>query len=252
MFWKVKLRKEVRFLVGSLVLIALLGISANHYDSQICHKLHILIDDSGGNRFLEERDIQTLLDSSGREFLLNTPYKLLNTKKLEQRVKANPFVENCRISKKLNGELLVMVKMVKPIVRVMAENESYYLDKEGKRIPLSKKYSPYCLVLSGDNVYFDTKNKLEDKKLLDLLNFIVNTDIWRSHIIEIHKRKNTIQLYLQLSDVVVDFGSWADWEEKMKKMEILCKYILPKKGWNRYEKVSLKYHQQIVCEYAKR
>jgi len=252
MFWKIKWRKEVRILVALLSLIAILSISASQYEMQTCQKLQVLIDNNGGYRFLDEQDIQSLLDSNGREFLLNTPYKYLNTRQLELRILANPFVENCRISKKLSGELLVWVKTVKPIVRILGSTESFYLDAQGKKIPLSKKYSPHCLVLSGDNVSFDFENNLDDKKLLDLLNFIAGTDFWKAHIVQIHKQKKNLKVYLQLSDTEIDFGYWVDWETKMKKIEILCKYILPKKGWNRYEKVSLKYHQQIVCEYAER
>ncbi|MCU0439621.1 MAG: hypothetical protein MUC49_17160 [Raineya sp.] len=252
MFWKIKWRKEVRFLVGVLILIVILSFSASQYDMQTCQKLQVIIDYTQRNRFVDEQDIQSLLDSNGREFLLNTPYKFLNTRQLESRVRANPFVESCKISKKLNGELLVWVGTVEPIVRVLGGTESFYLNSEGKKIPLSKKYSPHCLVLSTDNVYFDFKNNEDDKKLLDLLNFIAKTDIWKAHIVQIHKQKKNLKVYLQLSDTVIEFGDWADWETKMKKIEILCKYILPKKGWNRYEKVSLKYHQQIVCEYAER
>lgn len=249
---KRKLRKELRWAILFLSLFMILGFSNNYYHNKICQKLHIRIDYNGDNFFLDEQDIQSLLDSSGREFLLNTPYKFINTKQLEKRVKANPFVENCSISKKLNGELDVFVKLVRPMVRVWGQNESFYLDHKGRKIPLSKKYTSYCLLLSLDDVYFDFEKKESDKKLLSLLNFITSSKSLSAQITQIDKKKEHISMYLLLSNAEVIFGDIENWEEKVKKLEILYRYILPKKGWNTYEKITLKYRQQVVCEYAKR
>jgi len=247
-----KLRKEVRWLLFALSLLIILGFSSSYYHNKVCQKLHIQIDYNGGNFFLDEQDIQSLLDSNSREFVLNTPYKLIQTKQLEKRVKANPFVEHCSISKKLNGELEVWVQVVRPIVRVLSKNESFYLDKNGKKIPLSKKYTPHCLVLNLDDVYFDFKTKENDKKLLALLNFITSSELLSAQITQIDKQKEDISMYLLFSNAKIIFGDLSDWESKMKKLEILYRYILPRKGWNTYEKITLKYHQQVVCEYAKR
>jgi cell division protein FtsQ len=247
-----KLRKEVRWLLLVLSLLIILGFSGNYYHNKICQKLHIQIDYNGGNFFLDEQDIQSLLDSSGREFLLNTPYRLINTKQLERRIKANPFVENCSISKKLNGELAVFVQIARPVVRVLSPKESFYLDKKGKKIPLSKKYTPHCLVLSLDNAYFDFKTKESDKKLLALLNFITSSESLSTQITQIDKKGENLSMYLLFSNAEIIFGDLNDWESKLKKLEIVYRHILPRKGWNTYKKITLRYHQQVVCEYAKR
>jgi cell division protein FtsQ len=247
-----KLRKEVRWLLLLLSLLIILGFSGNYYHNKICQKLHIQIDYNGGNFFLDEQDIQSLLDSSGREFLLNTPYRLINTKQLERRIKANPFVENCSISKKLNGELAVFVQIARPVARVLSPKESFYLDKKGKKIPLSKKYTPHCLVLSLDDVYFDFKTKESDKKLLALLNFITSSESLSTQITQIDKKGENLSMYLLFSNAEIIFGDLNDWESKLKKLEIVYRHILPRKGWNTYKKITLRYHQQVVCEYAKR
>jgi len=247
-----KLRKEVRWLLLVLSLLIILGFSGNYYHNKICQKLHIQIDYNGGNFFLDEQDIQSLLDSSGREFLLNTPYRLINTKQLERRIKANPFVENCSISKKLNGELAVFVQIARPVARVLSPKESFYLDKKGKKIPLSKKYTPHCLVLSLDNAYFDFKTKESDKKLLALLNFITSSESLSTQITQIDKKGENLSMYLLFSNAEIIFGDLNDWESKLKKLEIVYRHILPRKGWNTYKKITLRYHQQVVCEYAKR
>jgi cell division protein FtsQ len=59
-------------------------------------------------------------------------------------------------------------------------------------------------------------------------------------------------MYLLFSNAEIIFGDLNDWESKLKKLEIVYRHILPRKGWNTYKKITLRYHQQVVCEYAKR
>ncbi|MCS6795555.1 MAG: hypothetical protein NZ516_06320 [Raineya sp.] len=249
---KLRISRRLKWLLSIIGIFVLLGTSSSYYENQICRKLSITIDDNGGNLFLDEKDIQSLLDSNSREFLLNTPYKFINTRHLEKRLKANAFIENCVISKKLNGELAVWVRLVKPVVRVWSKQENFYLDSKGKKIPFSKKFTPHCLIFSTDEVNFDFENNENDKKLLALLRKITSSSFFRSHVAQIAKVRQDLKVYLQLSESEIDFGDIENWEAKLRKLEIVCRYILPRKGWNAYEKISLKYHQQVVCEYAKR
>lgn len=246
-FWK-RWRKPI-FL---LIIVLLLGFSGNYYDNQVCQKVSIQIDNNGGNMFLDERDIQNLLDSNSREFLLNMPYKYINTRQLEKRLKQNPFIESCVISKKLNGEIDVWVLLARPIVRVIGKKETFYLDRKGKKLPFSRKFTPHCLVFSSDDVNFNFFTDENDKKLLALLEKVTSSPFFSSHIAQIVETNHQLKFYLQLSEAEIEFGNLENWEQKLRKLEILCRYILPRKGWNFYEKISLKYHQQLVCEYAKR
>jgi len=189
---KIKLRKEIRWIAMGILLIAAFSISASNYQNQHCKNVEITINDEYKTYFLDKQDIQALLDSNSRDFILNTNYALLHTKKLEQRVKNNPYVESCQISKKLDGTLEVKVSLVKPTIRIMGTKESFYIDAEGRKIPLSKKYTLNAIVLSSDVINFDFKTNSDDKKLLDLLNFVAHSPIWSSNIVQISKNKNIL------------------------------------------------------------
>ena len=68
-----------------------------------------------------------------------------------------------------------------------------------------------------------------------------------AHFITLDKKGN-IKMYTQVSKQVVEFGRPEEIEEKFKKLKIFYKEILPAKGWNSYDKVSVKFKDQIVCE----
>ena len=85
--------------------------------------------------------------------------------------------------------------------------------------------------------------------MLGLIHYINEHPFWKSQIAEMYvNKKGEVTFYTQISKQRVEFGKPENIEAKFKKLKIFYKEILPAKGWNNYEKVSLKYNNQIVCE----
>jgi len=82
-----------------------------------------------------------------------------------------------------------------------------------------------------------------------VLQYIDADPFWKAQIAQIELNENNeLTLYPQVSKQVIIFGSPEDYEQKFKKLKVFFKQILPQKGWNKYEKVNIKYNNQIVCE----
>jgi cell division protein FtsQ len=85
--------------------------------------------------------------------------------------------------------------------------------------------------------------------MMELLNFIEKDPFWKAQISQMHiDKKGNIKMYTQVSKQVVEFGKPEDIEEKFRNLKIFYKDILPTKGWNSYDRVSVKFKDQIVCE----
>ena len=77
---------------------------------------------------------------------------------------------------------------------------------------------------------------------------VMNFDLSITKEIEIDKGDDS-----DIKDLRKILGDWfkqdnEDYVDKLKRLKIFYKQILPSKGWNSYEKVSVKYKNQIVCE----
>lgn len=46
---------------------------------------------------------------------------------------------------------------------------------------------------------------------------------------------------------IVEFGTPVNYEDKLHKLMVFYKDILPQKGWTKYEKVNLNYEGQIIA-----
>ena len=87
------------------------------------------------------------------------------------------------------------------------------------------------------------------KQVYDLLTFIENDKFWKAQIAHIFiKKDGEIEMYPQVTKQVVEFGHPEDLERKFSKLMTFYKEILPKKGWNTYDRVNLKFENQIICE----
>jgi cell division protein FtsQ len=89
----------------------------------------------------------------------------------------------------------------------------------------------------------------EMPELMDLIEFITKDKFWNAQIIELElNAPDDIRLYQQVGNQIIEFGDVHTIRDKFDRISVYYKEILPKKGWNAYARVSVKYKDQIVCE----
>jgi cell division protein FtsQ len=120
-------------------------------------------------------------------------------------------------------------------------------------LPLSKRYTARVVLIDGSYAnnakLYDLMKSEYDRQLMDLLKYIDRDKFWKAQIAQLNiDRRGNIKMYTQVSKQVVEFGEPVDIAEKFMKLKVFYKDILPAKGWNNYNRVSVKFKDQIVCE----
>jgi cell division protein FtsQ len=91
--------------------------------------------------------------------------------------------------------------------------------------------------------------KEESRQVLDLINTIRANEFWNAQIAQLDiDSKTRVTLYPQVGDERIEFGKPDNMEGKFRKLMIFYKEILPRTGWNKYNRVNLEYEGQIVTE----
>ena len=86
-------------------------------------------------------------------------------------------------------------------------------------------------------------------ELNDMIEYILDEEFWTMQIAQIEiDQKGFINMYAQIGDQRLEFGSSDDYEKKFNKLKIFFKQIMPTKGWNTYDRVNVAYKDQIICE----
>lgn len=249
-----KYKKVIALLVVALGLFFAIGFVSKRQEEKAIGKVNIKISNQDDSYFINEKDILALMTAEGSSFVLGNRSSELSLREMEKQIQAHPYVKSCQIYRDLMGNLVVEVEQNRPLARIFRRNRpDAYITEEGEVIPVSDRYTARRVLLTGTGAeQLEKKNIKEQplaKDLLEMLHFIHHDTFWKAQVAEIEMdQKGELKLYTQVSKQVVEFGSATDYEKKFQKLMIFYKDILPKKEWNGYERVNVKYQDQIVCE----
>ncbi len=224
-----------------------------NYGDRTCRSIIVNIDNQYDNYFVNEKDVVNMLTAGGK-MVVGAKMSELNLKQIEAKLEENEFVRNAEAYKDLKGNLIINIDQSRPVARMIGEKmPDRYISIRGEVLPVSKQFTSRVMLVTGswaDNPDLHDLNGTEsERNMLKLINYINRDPFWRSQIAEMYvNKKGEVTFYTQVSKQRVEFGKPENIEEKFKKLKIFYKEILPVKGWNTYEKVSLKYNNQIVCE----
>lgn len=173
--------------------------------------------------------------------LINVPKENLVLNTMEKVIEANEMVKNAQVYLTMNGELTSKILQRKPIGRIEG-NAKYYLDDEGKRMPLSNNYSARVPIITG-NI---TGKSLED--VFVILNYINLDDFLRKNVIGIHvENEKNYQLRFRMENFVVNLGDVEALEEKFNNFKAFYAKASKDKTLQDFNIVSLEFDNQVVC-----
>jgi cell division protein FtsQ len=171
---------------------------------------------------------------------------------IEDRLLGHPFIRTVEASMDQQGIVKLNLTQHEPIARIARpESADGYITKDGLLIATSPTYTSRVLILQGPYI-----SSLMDQGRLDvlpelmpLIHFIVNDKFWSAQVTELEiNGRNDIRIHQQVGKQVIEFGDAKDFESKFNRIRVLYKEILPRKGWDAYKRISVKYKNQIVCE----
>lgn len=230
----------------------------------LCHDIKVEILDSLHNRFITKRDIEDFLHEADMN-VIGAPVVSINTKEIERKLRQYSTVRNSEVFVTLKGDIRVEIDQRNPILRVINKRgQSYYIDQEGTIMPLSSKYSSHVLVANGNIVeHFEvnrtreihcettTDNFEKNHLLCDLYvlsKFIYENEFWKAQIEQIYvNNESEFELIPRVGAHLIYFGDIGNYEDKFRNLREFYLQGLNNVGWNKYEKISLKFDNQVIC-----
>lgn len=231
-----------------------IGFVEKRYSERTCTSINVDIDNQFENYFINESDVIDLITNRGEQRIIGESFAELKLKDIEAELLKTKFIRDAEVFKDLEGNLLIKIDQSRPIARMMSRKMAdRYISNKGEVLPLSKRYTARVMLIDGayaDNPKLYDLNKTETgRQLMELLMVIEKDKFWKAQIAQMNiDSKGNILMYTQVSKQVVEFGKPVEIHEKLERLKIFYKDILPAKGWNSYNKVSVKFKDQIVCE----
>ncbi len=248
---KTKMLEQVKVGIASLLVISAIGFAEKKHSGRVCEEVQIIIKNQKGNFFVLEQDILELInyDSTVGDHITTS-----GMAEMEKRLLGQDFITNAEVFHDLKGNLIIEVSQSEPIARVIRPNgPDAYISSTGTILPVSDKFSARVLLITGE--YADSLIQAQPashettNKIFELINYIHQREFWNAQIAQLDiDAHGDIIMYPQVGKQQVEFGTPEDIESKFSRMGLFYKQILPKKGWNNYHRVSVKYTGQIICE----
>jgi cell division protein FtsQ len=234
-------------LLGSIALVEKKEIS------KVFVGMQVYIQSESDVYFVDEEEIKELVAAEFPMLRVGLSLGEVNLHGIEKKIESHPFVKNAEVFTDAKGMVVVTITQHVPIARIVRPMAAdAYISSEGFILPTSQKHTKRVLLLSGRFAeQLMEEVNLEDRypELMELIVFIQQDDFWSAQIPEIELLNwNNIRLYQQVGHQVIEFGDPYHLKEKFKKIMLLYEQILPKKGWDAYTRVSVKFKDQIICE----
>ncbi|MCH4553599.1 cell division protein FtsQ/DivIB [Aestuariibaculum sp. L182] len=223
-----------------LILVGFLfAFASNRNASRVVMHPHVKFVGEDNLYITDEAVSKLLIQNFGE--VKNVAKETLDLNELENALKSNPMIKNAEVYLAVNGTLNAEVEQKTPIARV-STNASYYIDSDGKYMPLSGNYSARVPLVTG----FIEENNLAE--VYTVAKKITTDDFLEKHVIEIYQSKDEkIFLKLRQCNFLVQLGDTKFLDKKINNLKAFYQKNLKENTLKNYSKVNLQFDNQVVC-----
>lgn len=232
------------------------------YISAVAHRSESLAEEvwvgieplPDGNSLLSEKDVREAIERSFGYKLEGRTLVSIDVNRLERILEEEPFILDAQVYIGANNKVAVKIIPRAPILRVIDNNGyNYYLDSDGVQMPLSKHFTAKVLVVTGSLPVYEEKfmsrkrNRL--KEAFQLAQLILQDEFLSPLTEQIYfDNKGHITLVPKIGGHTIAFGPFGNEREKLRRLKIFYKEVLPYEGWQRYKEINLAYDGQVVAK----
>ena len=193
------------------------------------------------NLFIKKSSLDKLLiDNNDYASYIQKDELTLNA--LEHALISNQMIEKSDVFVSIDGVLKAVVKQKTPIVRLFEGDETFYIDYEGTKMPVSGNYTARVPLVSGE---ITQENRAD---LVELFKFIYDDDFLKKNIISIQIMRNgSLKMLNRDYDYQIDFGSNINVEQKFKNYKAFFQKAYSDNVLSNYKIINLRFAQQVVC-----
>lgn len=172
-----------------------------------------------------------------------TAVERINTREIEAYLSRCSNFENVECALTTDGMLSVSVVPMIPEIRVFEPHRSYYINKDGKQIDSKANFFVDVPVVSGN-----FSESFPAKDILPVTRFVGNDPVLRQLVGMVEARDaDNIMLVPRIHGHVVNFGDTTRLKEKRAALLTFYRKVIPYKGWEEYDTISVKFKGQVVA-----
>lgn len=241
MMWKPVLKWTL--LSGLLAyIVAMFVWSRAEAGRHVCNGIEVAIDGQGKVSSISPQSVKDVLKDYP-EMIVGQPVYRINTYNIAEYLrKFNSFeTVDCMIT--TQGHLKIRVTPMVPAIRVFDGANSYYVNKDGKTMAAIPGFHVDVPVVTGR-----FSKEFRPEYVLPVVRFMQKDSMLSNVVsmIQANDRENIV-LVPRIKGHVINIGDTSRLDEKRQAIMTAYRSILPYKGWETYDTISVKFRGQIVA-----
>ena len=208
---------------------------------ETCKGMELTITDSVNYNFISQKDIETLLKSK-RLLPTGKPTGTVNVRKLEETIAHHPFVSEAQCYLTSGNKVKIDIRQRIPLLRIMSDNgDNYYVDNKGGI--MSQINHPVHVAVATGHI----DRKFAQKELYELGKYLQSSPFWSAQVEQIHVTvQKELEIVPRVGNHILFLGKAEDYDEKFSKLQTFYKEALNQVGWNKYQRISIEFKNQII------
>lgn len=229
-------------LLISVYLIAAISVLNVKPTKQVCKGIELFITDNVDYGFVTRKDITNLLEKEHKS-PIGKKREDINIREIESSLNKLTLAEQVECYFTPTGNIGIIVTQRLPLIRVMSNNgQNYYIDSNGEFMPITNK-TAYVAIATG---FID--GNFAKKELFELGIFLQHNPMWKAQIEQINVTPtHELEIIPRVGNHVIFLGKANNYDEKFKRLKIFYEKALNSIGWNKYNRISLEFSNQIIC-----
>ena len=215
--------------------------AASGGEDEICRVVNI---ETNGD-FLNVNEIQSGLRKQNL-YPVGMPMRRISTQAIEDGMLANDMVRSARCYKRGDTIVELYVEQRMPILRVLSDGETYYVDADRKRMPVCSGVRTNVIWVRGH-----IGEQMAKEEIADFVVWLNDNSYWQPRIrrIEIREGKQAV-LRQSEGEPVILLGRVTDYEQKLHKVRVFIEEMSAGGGAvPAYRELDARFDGQIVGRY---
>lgn len=254
--WKYTLLIMANALIVVYLYFAMTEWNQGESGVPVCRDVKIELNNDDDNSFLSTEELRRQLEAR-KIYPLNMRISEINLRQIERALEHTPFVKKADCSLSKNGTISISVDQKMPLVRVKSSNGAdYYIDNEG-RVMKKTDYTSNLIIITGN-----VSQQYASRYLTILANLIMEDEFWSNQVEQINVLNDLcIELVPRVGEHVINIGRLPTHKDKERREELITKFVqrqfyrietfykygLSQAGWNKYNYLSFKFSNQVIC-----
>lgn len=208
-----------------------------------CEGIEVCID---GTQFMGDTITRKGIISELARFdknIMSKQISQINTLSIENYLSRFSNFEKVECAITSTGRLRINVVPMIPEIRIFDGASSYYINIDGKRIDANAKFFTDVPIVSGK-----FSDKFPASKIIPLAKYINSHPELAALVMMIKvDSPNNIILIPRITGHVINIGDTENLPRKFNNLMLAYRDIMPYKGWQTYDTISVKYLSRIIA-----